>query len=465
MQTKSRSVSATSASAAGIAAVKDHLSAAGCKVFEPGTDGYAQATRIWNGAVEYKPALVVHCLTINDIQLSLAAAQAHGVQISVRGGGHDWVGRALRHGGLVIDLSGMRRVTIDVEAHEATIDGGATGNDVAAATAGCGLSAVTANIGAVGMAGLLLGGGYGPLTTRFGLASDSLIAAEVVLADGRLVTTDASHEPDLFWALQGGGGNFGVVASMRIRLHDVGELLAGVIMFPWTDAHSVLRGYADLMSSVPDELAINLGMSVGPAGEPVVSLAPSWSGDREKGEELIANLQSLGTPILTKIGPMPLGEMLSQNDARFISGRHYATHTCWLRDLTPQAVSTLIAAYDARTSPFTTIVIHHFRGPGTDVAADATAFGMRVGHFTVLVYCAWEPSPGVAPALHRRWASDLPARLAPWSLPGAYANLLAPDAHAQIGAAYGINAHRLNKLKQKYDPNNVFSSAIPLPPD
>ncbi|MET1026818.1 MAG: FAD-binding oxidoreductase [Dongiaceae bacterium] len=456
---------APSASATKIAAVRDQLSAAGCQVFEPGSEGYAQATRIWNGAVEHRPGLVVHCLTVDDIQLSLAAAQAQGIQVSVRGGGHDWVGRALRPGGLVIDLSGMRRVAVDVDAHEARIDGGVTGSDVAAATADCGLVALTANIGAVGMAGLLLGGGYGPLTTRFGLTTDSLIAADVVLADGRLVTTDASHEPDLFWALRGGGGNFGVVASMRIRLYEVEELLAGVIMFPWSDAQSVMRGYGDLMSSLPDELAINLAMSVGPAGEPVIALAPVWSGERQEGEALIANLQNLGKPILTKIGPTPLGEMLSQNDARFVSGRHYATHTCWLRDLTPQAVSTLIAGFEARTSPLTTIVTHHFRGPGTDVPTDATAFGMRVEHFTVLVYCAWEPSPSIDPAVHRRWAADLPVRLAPWALPGAYANLLAPGAHAQIGAAYGANAPRLNKLKRKYDPNNVFSSAIPLPPD
>lgn len=459
MKIEHKSVSASKA-----AAVRDYISARGCEVFEPGTDGYSHTTQIWNGAVAHEPALIARCLTVGNVQSSLAAAQAHGLPISVRGGGHDWAGRGLRHGGLVLDLSGMRQVSVNLEAKEATIAGGATAADVSVALGSSGLVAVTGNTGAGGMAGLLLGGGYGPLTTRFGLASDSLVGVELVLADGWVVKANESHNTDLFWALRGGGGNFGVVTSTSIRLHPVGALMSGMILFPWTDARSVLRGYAEIMSSAPDELAVAVAMSVAPDGDPVIVLAPTWSGDPKQGKQVIARLQSFGTPVVTKIAPMTLGEIFSLSDAQLVDGRHYEVRTRWLHDLTPDSISTLMAAYSAKTSPFTRIVLHHFHGAGTRVAPDATAFGMRQEHFTAIIYSTWESVVAGESAVHRQWASDLFSRLAPFALPGGYANLLGPDAREQISAAYGGNGRRLGELKRKFDPDNVFSSAIPLPP-
>ncbi len=445
------------------AAVRDHISAGGCEVFEPGTDGYAHTTQIWNGAVAHKPALIARCLTVADVQSSLAAAQAHGLPISVLGGGQDWVGRGLRHGGLVLDLSGMRQVSVNLEAKEATIAGGARAADVSVAMSSSGLAAVTGNTGAVGMAGLLLGGGYGPLTTRFGLASDSLVGVELVLADGRVVKASESQNADLFWALRGGGGNFGVVTSTTIRLHTVGVIMSGMILFPWTDAQSVLRGYAEIMSSAPDELAVAVAMSAASDGSPVIVLAPTWSGDPKQSEQIVARLQSFGTPVLTKIAPMTFGAILRLFDPQLVAGRHYEVRTRWLHDLTPDVISTLMAAYNAKTSPFTRIVIHHFHGAGTRVAPDATAFGMRQEHFTALIYSTWESAVAGESAVHRQWASDLSLRLASFALPGGYANLLGPDARDQISAAYGGNGRRLGELKRKFDPDNVFSSALPLP--
>ncbi|MET1027529.1 MAG: FAD-binding oxidoreductase [Dongiaceae bacterium] len=450
-------------SAPKIAALRTQFSADGRAVFEPGSDGYAQAMRIWNGAVTHEPALVAPCRTVDDIRFALAAAQAHGFPISVRGGGHDWAGRALRHGGLVLDLSVMRQVTVKPEAKEAWIAGGATAADVNAATAASGLDAVTGYSGAVGMAGLITGGGYGPLMTRFGLAADSLLAVEVVLADGRLVAADRSQNADLFWALQGGGCNFGVVTSIRIRLHETGPMLGGAILFPWKDARAVLRGYAEIMLSGLDGFASTIALTVGPEGAPVVAVGPGWSGDAAQGEQLMARLQSLGTPSLVKIGPIKPSGILDIYDARLLNGRHQEVRTRWLQDLTPEVISTLIAAFEARISPFSSVVMHHFHGAGPRVAPDATAFGMRREHFTALIYSAWDPKPGEDSAPHRQWAADLSANLAPLAFPGGYANLLAPDAHDQIAAAYGVNAARLARLKQKFDPNNIFSSAIPLP--
>lgn len=432
-------------------------------MFEPGTDGYAESTRIWNGAVQHEPALVARCLTAHDVQLALSAAQSYGLPISVRAGGHDWVARSLRDGGLVLDLSRMRHVSVDVEGAEATVAGGATAMDVCEAIPAPHLAAVTGYAGgAIGMAGLILGGGYGALTPPFGLAADNLISAEVVLADGQVVTAGDSQTVDLFWALRGGGGNFGVVTSMRIRLHETRELLGGVIIFSWADVLPVLRGYAEIMSSAPAELAAAAVMSV-VDGRPVIVLAPTWSGDRSTGLEVLSRLQQLGSPVVTKIGPMTCREMLTGGEGQFPNGRHYAIQTRWLRDLTPDAITMLIAGYEARTSPFATVVLHHFHGAGTRIAPDATAFGMREEHFTVLIYEGWERSADDSAAAPRTWASGLNSQLAPLALPGGYANLLGPDAHDQIQAAYGGNARRLIELKRRFDPKNVFSSAIPLP--
>jgi FAD/FMN-containing dehydrogenase len=456
--------SQTPARSSEIAAARDDLSGAGCEVFEPGTDGYADSTRIWNGAVQHEPALVARCLTAHDVQLALSAAQAYELPISVRAGGHDWIGRSLRDGGLVLDLSPMRDVSVDVEAAEATVGGGATAMDVCTAIPSPQLSAVTGYAGgAIGMAGLILGGGYGALTPRFGLAADNLISAEVVLAHGQVVTAGESQTVDLFWALRGGGGNFGVVTSMRIRLHETRELVGGLIAFSWADVLPVLRGYAEIMSSAPEELALTAMMTV-MSGSPVIVLAPTWCGDRSTGLQVLSRLQRLGSPILTKIGPTTSGEMLAAGEGQLPNGRHYAIQTRWLRDLTPDVMTTLIASYEGRTSPFATVVLHHFHGAGTRIAPDATAFGMREEHFTALIYQGWVPSAGANSAVHRAWASDLNARLAPLALPGGYANLLGPDAHDQIPEAYGGNARRLRELKRRFDPKSLFSSAIPLPP-
>lgn len=446
-----------------VSVLRTSILAAGCEVFEPGTDGYDESVALWNGAVEHKPALIARCRTINDVQASLALAQAQGYEISVRGGGHDWVGRALRQGGLVIDISGMQEVAIDVAAKEATVAAGATATRVCAAAEPYGLAAVTGNTGAVSLVGLLLGGGYGPLTSRYGLALDSLLEAKIVLADGRVLDANASQNADLFWAIRGGGGNFGIVTSVRVRLHEMASVLSGVILFPWEDARSVLRGYNELMSSAPDELSVAAALATGPDGKPIVILAPTWSGDPEEGQRVIARIQGLGTPLVTRIGPMTCGEVLNSFDAQVVNGRHYAVQTRWLQEISEDALSIFIESYGQRTSRFSMVAFGHFHGAGTRVAADATAFGLRRAHFLAIIYSTWESSMDGDPQTHRQWGLDMSSKLASSSLPGGYANLLGPYAHEQIVAAYGDNAARLIEIKRRFDPGNVFSSAIPLP--
>jgi FAD/FMN-containing dehydrogenase len=244
------------------------------RVSLPGEDGYAAATAIWAKPVGPMPRAVVHCRTTEDVQLAIRLARHCGVPLSVRCGGHNWTGRALCSG-IVIDLSGMNGVSVHADHHSAIISGGARAADVAAVTDPLHVAAVTGTCSAVGMAGLTLGGGYGPLIGRFGLALDNLLAAEVVLADGRVIVADEANEAELFWALRGGGGNFGVVTAMRCRLHDVPSIRSGMLVYPFAEARAVLRRSADIAALSPEDLTVEFGCIGGPDGKAVVIVLPT----------------------------------------------------------------------------------------------------------------------------------------------------------------------------------------------
>jgi len=283
------------------------------RVVSRGDDDYARTRQIWNGAVEKLPALFAVCETSADVQAAVRAARRHGLPLSVRGGGHDWAGRALRDDGLVIDLTGMRDVAVDPRALVATLAGGAWAKDVAVAAGAHGLVAALGNCGTVGMAGLTLGGGYGPLSGTCGLAADNLLGAEIVLADGRRVTTGPDVEPDLYWALRGGGGNFGVVTSLRVRLRPARNMLAGSIIYNWNEAGAVLRRYAAFAATAPDELGVAVGVMSGPDGEPVIMVVPLWNGERRQGERAMEDVQAFGTPQSAQVGPAILRDLFTED--------------------------------------------------------------------------------------------------------------------------------------------------------
>jgi FAD/FMN-containing dehydrogenase len=246
---------------------------------------------LWNGAVTHEASVVVACRTADDVRGALERARAEGLPVSVLGGGHDWAGRAVRPGGLVIDLLPMRAVEVDDGVAE--VGGGATAADLVAAAAPAGYAAATGAIGAVGVAGLTLGGGYGPLLGVAGLALDTMLGAEVVLADGSIVTTDAEHEPELFWALRGGGGNFGVVTSLRLRLQPYPTVLAGSVLFPFSQAAEVLAGFAELVAEAPDALTVSAGITSSPDGAPVVYRDMSVAPPENRGDQTRATDRSL----------------------------------------------------------------------------------------------------------------------------------------------------------------------------
>ncbi|WP_395672807.1 FAD-binding oxidoreductase [Inquilinus sp.] len=427
----------------------------------PGDAAYEEARKVWNGAVDHRPAMIAFCRSVQNVQAAVRAARTHGLPLSVRGCGHDAFGRSVGTGALVIDISAMAQVEVDAADRVATVGGGTTAGAVAAAADAHGLLAVTGWHGVPGMAGLALGGGYGPLIASHGLALDNLVGAELVLADGRVVTADATHNPDLFWALRGGGGNFGVVTSLRLRLHPKCPMLGGAILFPWTDAERVLGGSAGIVASAGDSLTMLTGIFPLPDGSPGIMLAPAWTGEPDPGRTVMARLQQLGSPIHAQIGPMTYPDLLRSFDSQVVGGRHVALQSRCLPELTPRAISALIEAGGHRSSSMSAIVLQQFRGAAARIPADATAFGLRRDHVLVEIIAAWDAGAKDG-GLHRQWARTLSDVLAVGALPGGYPNTLGPDDHDRIAHAYGGNAARLLQVKRSFDPDGVFS-ATPLP--
>ncbi|HEY4259241.1 MAG TPA: FAD-binding oxidoreductase, partial [Schlesneria sp.] len=306
----------------------------------PDDECYEAARQVWNRAVDHHPAMIVFCESAEDVQAALHMAGDNNLPISVRGAGYDVHGRSVRSDGLVIDLSRMNQVAVDGEI--ATVAGGATAAAVVSAARASSLVAVTGWNGVVGMIGLALTGGYGPLIASHGLALDSLVGAELILADGRRVTADAHNSPDLFWALKGGGGNFGVVTSMNIRLHPDRQFVGGMILFPWSDADRILSGYADKAASAGNDLTVLAGMFCLPDGDTTLFLAPVWTGEPAHGEAIMASLQSLGTPIHAQIGSMSYQDLIQSFDSRVVNGHNYAVRTRWVPALSSKVISAIV---------------------------------------------------------------------------------------------------------------------------
>jgi FAD/FMN-containing dehydrogenase len=412
------------------------------------------ASRLWNAQARECPAVVARCRTTADVQAAVRAARSAGMPLSVLGGGHDWAGSAIRDEGLLVDLSPMRQVTVD--GAEARVAGGATVSDVLDAARPHGYAAAVGTVSSVGFAGLTLGGGYGTLIGVVGLGVDNLLSAEVVLADGRVVTADPQHEADLFWGLRGGGGNFGVVTELRTRLHPLATVTAGMIAFGWDQARPVLQGWRDLTASADDALDVTFGVLHTPAGRVLLTM-PTWAGDPSHAAAQVAGVRALGEPVLDEVSPRALADTVHALDGVFPRGGNYRLGTRTLPRLTDAAIDAFLDSAEAMPATCA-LASHHSHGAATRVPVTETAYPYRDEHLVVEIIGSWADGDGAAVSA---WVRDTERRLDAHALPGGWANLMArSDQRARD--AYGINTDRLLAVKSRYDPDRVFA-AIPLP--
>ena len=465
------------------AAARELRAALRGSVLTAGDLGYDAARQVWNGAVDRRPAILARCLDEADVAAAVRIARDHDLPLSVRSGGHDWPGRSIRDGALVIDLTGFRAVTLNPGGSAgpgpgvgpggaaasggpgggsggavAEVQGGATAGDLARATTPHGLAPVVGTVSAVGLAGLTTSGGYGLLNGAHGLVADNLLSARVVLADGSAVTASADEHPDLFWALRGGGANTGVVTALRYRVHSLPTARAGMVLFPLAQAVDVLRGYRDLIADAPDQLTVMTGFFTGPDRTPLLFLLPVWCGEPGGGTRWTDALEALGRPVFSSVAEVPFADVLGQFDGSIVNGRHVAMDTRSLPAMTDEVITVLVGAAGRMSSPLSGMYLHHLHGAASRVAPAATAFAQRQDHWMVEIGAVWLPAGGAA--AHHRWVRELATGLTPHALPGSYPAMLAPTDRDRALLAYGANLPRLLDVKRRYDPDNTFT-AVP----
>ena len=424
-------------------------------VIQPGDAGYDKARRIWNASIDRHPGLIARCSGTADVVHAVKFARAHDLLVAVRGGGHNVGGRALCDDGIVIDLSAMKGVFVDPQARTARVQGGATLGDVDRETHVHGLAVPAGVISRTGIAGLTLGGGVGWLVRKHGLTVDNLLSAEVVTAEGAIVTADAESNPDLFWGLRGGGGNFGIVTSFLYRAHPVSFVLGGLIIHARDKAGAVLRHYRDFMASAPEELTAYAGLITTPDGNPAAGLIVCWCGDLAAGERALKPLRSFGPPLLDAVQPMPFPSMQKLLDDAFPDGTYNYWKSTFVKELSDAAIDLIVAHADRALSPLTAVVVEFYAGAANRVGDADTAFAQRRAEYDVGIMAQWtDPSEA---ATHTAWARAFSDALQPHSSNAWLLNFVGEETPDTIRAAFGSNYARLAELKKKYDPTNFFS--------
>ena len=420
----------------------------------PGDDGYDDARKLWNGAIDKRPALIARCAGAEDVILCVGFARANDLLVSVRGGDHSAAGNALCDGGLTIDLSPMNGVAVDPANRSARAGGGARWRDFDRETQALGLATTGGTNSDTGVGGLTLGGGLGWLAGKHGLACDNLLSADVVTADGRLLTASAAENTDLFWGIRGGGGNFGVATSFEFRLHPVGPtVLAGMVMHPFEKAKEVLAFYSDFSRDVPDELNTICALMTSPEGMPIVAIAVCYNGPIERGEEVLRPLKEFGPPLLDAISPMPYLAIQSALDEANPRGRRYYWKANLVENLGDDLIEVLVERFATVPSPFSAILLQGLGNAANRVDPDATAFSHRGARYDCLAISGWE-DPAEAET-NIRWTRETFDLMLPLSSGALYVNsVIDPDA---LKSAYREGTYeRLVALKDRYDPTNLF---------
>jgi FAD/FMN-containing dehydrogenase len=430
-------------------------------VVRPGDAGYDEARRVYNALHDRRPALVVQAAGVADVIAAVGFAGEHGLSLAVRGGGHSVAGFGTCDGGLVIDLARMRGIRVDPARRTARAEGGCTWGDLNHATHAFGLATTGGIVSTTGIAGLTLGGGLGYLARRYGLACDNLLSADVVTADGRLVVCSQDDNADLFWALRGGGGNFGVVTSFEYRLHPVAEILGGPTFFP-LDA-GVLGGYRELMATAPEDLGALLALTLAPPlpfipekwhGKPVSVLLTCWTGARDEGQAILGHAEKWAPVVGRMVGPMPYPVINTLFDGLLPAGLRHYWKGVFARELTDEAIAAHVEHGRRIPCVETATILFPTDGAVQRVAPDATAFAYRKARFAVGLGPSWR-SPA-EDAANMSWGRRYYEALRPHSEEGGYVNFMSGDDQERVAANYAGNYDRLGTVKRRYDPGNLF---------
>lgn len=433
-------------------------------VIAPGDAAYDDARRIWNGMIDKRPGAIAHCSGVADVMRAVQVARDHDLLVSVRSGGHNIAGNALCDGGLTIDLSAMKSVRVDPETRRAHVEPGATLADLDHESQAFGLATPLGINSTTGVAGLTLGGGFGWLTRTYGMTVDNLVAAEMVTAEGTRLRTDAEQYADLFWAIRGGGGNFGIVTQFEFKLHPVGpEVLTGLIVYPFEQARSVLTQYREIVDTLPDELSLWAVLRKAPPlpflpeavhGREVVIFAFLHSGNVDEGRRLIEPVRHFGDAYGEHIGPIPFPAWQQAFDPLLTPGarNYWKSHN--FAALSDGAIAAIIDYAGQLPSPQCEIFIALLGGEANRVASDAAAYAHREAKFVLNVHGRWDDPEQDSACVS--WSRAFFEAAKPYAMGGVYVNFMTEEETDRIGEAYGRNYERLAQVKQKYDPSNRF---------
>ena len=432
-------------------------------VIRPEDDRYDDARTTHNAGTDKHPAFIVRCRDVADVITAVNFARSSGLPLAVRGGGHNPAGFSMVDDGIVLDLSAMRGIKVDPAARTATVQGGCTLGDVDHATHAFGLAAPGGVVSTTGVGGLTLGGGTGHLTRSCGLTIDNLLEADVVLADGTFVPANDHQNEDLFWALRGGGGNFGVVTSFTFRLHPVETVVAGPMLWPLDRAAEALRMYDQLLADGPDELTGVFAFFVVPPGPPfpedlhlktVCGIVWCYTGPPESADDVLAPARAFAPPVFELVGPMPFPMLQSMFDGLAAPGMHNYWRGEFLRELPDEAIAKHVEYGSTVPNVFSAVHLYPVDGIAGRIAPDATAWNYRDARWAEVVFTA-DPDPAAFDGL-KRWVVESWELLHPFSMGGGYVNFLVDEGQARVEASYRDNYERLAQIKRKYDPENLF---------
>ncbi len=443
-----------------LASLRSHLRGS---VVSPSDQGYDTVRRIYNASIDRRPAAIVRCAGAADVMRAVAFARQAEHPMSIRGGGHNVAGRAVCDDGVMIDLSPMKSVRVDPVRKRAYAEPGVTYKDFDHETQAFGLATTGGTVSATGIAGLTLGGGIGWLMRVHGLACDNLVSADVLTADGRLIRASKDEHPDLFWGLRGGGGNFGVVTSFEYQLHDLGPFLAGMLVHPINRAGELWRFHRDALAKAPDEVIAFAALLCGPDGQPIAVQVPAYFGPLDQGEKALQPFRQFGPPVADMVTASSYVAHQQLLDPGLPSGLYNYWTSNFLRNLSNEVIDIVVDSFSRAPTPLCVLVVEQLGGAVRRVPESETAVTLREGEYNLVIIGRWA-DPADADATIA-WAKQLNRALAPHSLEAAYVNYLAEDESERIPLIYGAARYkRLQELKRKYDPENVFRMNVNIAP-